>query len=138
MMLKDNLLEGIKMFLPLPEMEDSPVDQFLQGLVDHLHIGMECHSVQVLVYLRVDWAELRDLFCFLRKKTAGLTGQDSGLHLLVQIKSMLSAKDLVAHIEVLKEFLLQNASNPRTNLSLSLKARMSVALMQMLQEQAKP
>ena len=50
---------------------------------------------------------------------------------------MLSAKDLVAHIADLKEFLLQNASNPRTNMLLSLKAKASVALMQMLQEKSK-
>ena len=68
MMVKDNLVEGAKMSLPIPEMEDSPVDHFLQGLVDHLHIGMDTHAAQVLLYLRVDWAELRDLLAFLRTK----------------------------------------------------------------------
>lgn len=79
----------------------------------------------MLLYLRVNWAEMRDLVAFLRGLASKVSGDESMLHMLLDIRSMLGARDLAKHMGDLKEFFVTNAADPKTNVSFSLKTAFS-------------
>lgn len=105
--------------------EESPFFDLVKGVEEHLELGIDTNEDTVLVYVRINWAELRDLVAFFRGLASRASGDDSKLHMLLDIKSMLGAKDLAKHMGEIQEFFLANATNPRTNVSFSLKSTFS-------------
>lgn len=105
--------------------EQSPFFELVKGLEEHLELGIDSKEDTVLLYVRINWAELRDLVAFFRGLASRVSGDESKLHMLLDIKSMLGAKDLAKHMGDIKEFFLANATNPKTNVSFSLKSTFS-------------
>jgi hypothetical protein len=105
--------------------EESPIFELVKGIEEHLEIGMDSHQDTVLIYVRINWAEMRNLIAFLRGVACKVGGDESKLHMLLDIKSMLGAKDLAKHMGDIKAFFMSNATNPKTNVSFILKSTFS-------------